>query len=253
LKKNKINYIIVAIIVTLYELICVILKIFNKDVHMSLATTLASSAALAVPTMIGVLVDKSGSMSCHTKAVTDGVTQLVAEQLKLKGAGRFTLAEFSGDYNVVLDNEFTKLSPKFHYNYNPNGGTCLYDSLYKMTTDFEQKIKEMSKKPKKVVITVITDGEDSGCKVSIDTIKDLIKNKIKDGWEYLLLGADSSTLEMASNMGISKDRAAIFNNNIAGSIDFIARKIGEVRRGKTLAITADERATLALPSGKKEL
>jgi hypothetical protein len=128
LKKNKFNYILFTIIVTLYELICVILKIFNKDVHISLATTLASSAALAVPTMIGVLVDKSSSMFPHTKTVTDGVTQLVAEQLKLKGAGRLTLAEFSHNYNVVLDNEFTKISPKFHYDYNPNGGTCLYDS-----------------------------------------------------------------------------------------------------------------------------
>lgn len=222
---------------------------------MSLDTALKGSLVATVPAMVGILVDKSGSMDPYTNAVTKSVNQLVLDQQKLKGSGQMTLAEFSHDYSVVFNKEFSKIDPKFHYNYQADGGTCLYNSIERMTADIENQLKGMAKKPKKVVVAIMTDGEDTHCGTTVETIKQLIEKKMKEGWEYMLLGALPDALNIADKMGIPKDRAAVVDsNNIAGSINFISKKISESRKGKQLRISDVERATLALPpSGKNEL
>jgi hypothetical protein len=223
---------------------------------MSLASALGGAKTVgAGPALVGVLVDKSGSMHPYQSAVTAGVNQLVLEQQKIKGAGNLALAEFSHTYQTIFNQQFSKIDSTFSYNYQPEGGTCLYDSIETMTTDFEKQITTMAKKPKKVVIAVLTDGEDTGCKNTVASISKLLERKTKEGWEYMLLGALPRALEIAGQIGIPKDRAAVIDpNNIKGSIDFINQKLSESRKGKRLMISDKERETLALPpAGKTEL
>lgn len=216
-----------------------------------LAQALNSQATLFSSALVGLLVDRSGSMFPYTSQVTQGVNQLVTEQLKSKGAGHFTLAEFDHVFGTVLDKPFNQIE-SFKYNYEPRGGTCLYDSIAELTNNFEKKLAEMSKKMK-VIIAVMTDGEDSGCKISLSEIKAIIEKKKSAGWEYLLIGALPKTVSMAESMGISSDRAAAFGEgNIAGTFKLISNKINAVRKGRAPAITKEEQTILALPASKSK-
>lgn len=221
---------------------------------MSIAKVLSSSAATYNVPMVGVVVDKSGSMIPYMDDVIKGVTQLIKSQAQCKKEGFFNLAEFSDGYRTVLDSKFSEIKSSFRYNYYPNGGTCLYDAIAQMPENIENKIASAATKAAakaKVVIAIMTDGEDTGCRRSAREIKELIERKAKEGWQYLLLGALSSTPAIAEEIGISKDRAAIFGEgNVEKAINLIDSKIQSAIKGKKLHITAEERTILALPAGK---
>lgn len=223
---------------------------------MSLANAVGNSVGFTVPTVptyFGILVDKSGSMYPYQEIVSEGVNQLVAEQSKIKGAGLIKLAEFSHDYNIVMESEFAKIDPKFSYNYQPDGGTCLYDSIIKITSEFEKTLEKASKKPKNIVIAFMTDGQDSGCQSSAKEAKEVIKSKLEKGWKFVGLVNDDSSLTEVKNLGISEDHAAIFDGNVKGGFDLLKQKISAARKGKPLAITDGERLALASSKEKRDL
>lgn len=221
---------------------------------MSLASAVGSSIVRSVPTVVGLLIDKSGSMWPYQEIVISSLSQLVADQQKMKGAkASLLLSEFSHDYGKVLDKDFQDINKNKFYDYVPDGGTCLYDSIRDITEDMKKKIDGMEQKPKRVVVGIVTDGEDNGCKTSISDAKKTIEKMQKQGWEYLFFGALGNTENVAKGLGISADRSAMFGDNVKGGLNLISDKITQARRGKPLAITDKERAELALPSGTSEL
>lgn len=221
---------------------------------MSIASVVGSSVARTVPTQVGLLIDKSGSMYGYQDIVTKSLAYLVTEQKKIKDVYKpsLLLAEFNHDYNKVLDKNFQDIDPNSFYNYRPDGGTCITQSIFDITRDMEDKLKKIEGKVKRVVIGVLTDGQNGCYSKTNEDVKKLIQAKEKEGWEYMFFGSEDNSLEVANEMGISENRAAIFGNNVEGSLKLINDKITQVRRGKPLAITAGEREMLALPS-KSEL
>lgn len=217
---------------------------------MSLASVVGGAVARTVPTAVGLLIDKSGSMYEHTQVVNDALQYLVTEQKKIKDVTKpsFLLAEFNHEYNKVLDKNFQDIDPKNFYKYRPDGGTCITQSIFDITRDMENKLQKTEGKVKRIIIGILTDGQNGCSSKTDDDVKELIKRKEKEGWEYMFFGAEGNSLEVAENMGISKDRAAIFGGNVEGSLKLINDKITQVRKGKPLMITATDRETLALPT-----
>jgi hypothetical protein len=228
------------------------------------------------PTAVGLLVDKSGSMAGYKEVVERSLTQLVKDQQKMKGASAsLLLSEFSAEYNKVLDKDFQQIDADHFYEFKAESSTCLYESIERITTEMEDKLANMEKKPKKVVIGIITDGAEA-CYYKADYMelmnsqsagagsmgksmeerklehaKQIIENKRKEGWEYIFFGSFNAE-EYARQLGIPKELAATFNNNFSGSFKLISDKITEARKGKTLMITDSEKAKLALPSGREQ-
>ncbi len=208
-----------------------------------------------VPTAISLVVDRSGSMGGYTSQVVSSVKNFIKDQQELRGSAMFTLAQFDHDYEVVVKDREIKEVDASQFHYTPRGGTSLRDAMVNAVKDMEKYLKGATgkdqPKPKKVVIAILTDGQDTTSRNSVETVRRLVEPKLKDGWNFLVLGADGSTLEFAKELGIPEDTTAIYSiDNPDVGIKFLSDKVAQARRGKPVKINQEER--LALSSGKEK-
>ena len=83
--------------------------------------------------------------------------------------------------------------------YQPYGGTPLYDAMGFSIT----KLKEIVKEGDHVLVTVITDGyENSSTHFNAVMIKELIDSLSKQGWVFTYIGANQDAHMTASGLGI---------------------------------------------------
>lgn len=203
---------------------------------------------------VGFLVDKSGSMHPYTNAVTDGVNQFLKKISSLgeKRLGNLVFSEFSESYTPVLNKAFKDISKSPSYNFISDSYTCLYDSIVRIVKDVEANLEKSDSKKSRVIIPIMTDGQDSRCSTTAEEVGNLIKLKTDQGWEFILLGADSETPAIAGQIGIKPDFAVTFDTgNMKKAIDFVGKKISQLAQGKKLKVTHEERLLLEGSSGRK--
>ena len=74
-------------------------------------------------------------------------------------------------------------------------------------------------RPAKTLFIITTDGlENASKQYSFKDVKKMIeRQKEKYHWEFIFLGANIDAIEVAGNMGISRDRAANYNCDSEGT------------------------------------
>ena len=83
--------------------------------------------------------------------------------------------------------------------YQPYGGTPLYDAMGLSIT----ALKELVKEGDHVLVTVITDGfENSSHIYSAEMIKELVESLSTQGWVFTYIGANQDSEQTASGLGI---------------------------------------------------
>ena len=218
---------------------------------MSLASAIQNSIAnrgRPVPASISFVVDSSGSMDPYVDTVKQSVCLFLEEQQKVRGVASLMLAHFNDDFTKVIDHAPIKniKCSTFNNEYRTTGGTALIDAIFKSIHDMENNL--ISKKPdpqEKIVMAFMTDGEENMSKKSAKDLSALIREKINAGWNFMLLGADKKTLEVADEYGIARDCTAVYSiENPKAAIQLLSDKLKEVRRGKELLITSGERQAL---------
>lgn len=204
---------------------------------------------------VGFLVDNSGSMSPYADAVTGAVKELMKKVAALgerSVKGNFIFSEFSATYNQIVNKPYAELSKSPYYRFSVDSYTCLYDSIAAMITDVERNIENAGPTKGDVIIPILTDGQDTGCKMSAEKIKELINTKTEQGWKFILLGSDSETGSIAQQIGINKELAITFDTkNMKEAIDFVGNKIEQVSKGRKLQITQQERLLLEGSTNRK--
>jgi len=208
----------------------------------------------SVPTAITLVVDRSGSMGGYESQVVSSVQQFIKSQQDIKGSAIFTLAQFDDSYDVVFKDKEIKQVDASQFHYSPRGGTRFRDAIVNSVKDMENYLKGATgkdqPKPKKVVIALITDGQDTSSNNSVDKVRQLIEEKLKGGWNFLVLGADGSTLEFAKELGIPEDTTAIYSvDKPDAGIKLLSEKVKQARKGKAIKIDQQER--LALREGRE--
>lgn len=96
--------------------------------------------------------------------------------------------------------------------YQPYGGTPLYDAMgFSITA-----LKELVKEGDNVLVTVITDGfENSSRYYSAEMIKELVNSLSAKGWVFTYIGANQDSEQTAHGLGISS--AMDFEASAAGT------------------------------------
>jgi uncharacterized protein with von Willebrand factor type A (vWA) domain len=216
-----------------------------------------------VPSAITLIVDRSASMGGHESEVTNSVHTFINKQKDLRGSAIFTLAEFADDYRVLdaFKNKEIKQIDASKFHYNPNGGgTAIRNAIVEAIKDMDNYLKEVGAseqpQPKKVIIGLITDGDDnaSSWENSVEKVCALIKEKLKAGWNFLFLGSDESTLRFAKEHCIPEDTTAVYSaDKPNAAIDLMSEKVKQARSGKAMRITAEERLALGDGTKKKDL
>ena len=154
-----------------------------------------------VRTRVFIVQDNSGSMSARRAETISGFNEYV-DNLKKDAEGEvlLTLTQFNTRVEPVFTNKpVQEIYPLRDEDYIPGGMTALRDAVGQSIKTAEHS----SGKDDKVLVVVMTDGgENSSHEYSHDAILDQIKDKRKDGWEFIFLGAGEEAWNAGASLGI---------------------------------------------------
>lgn len=170
--------------------------------------------------LIGILVDRSGSMLSCRAEMESGIATFLSKQVEEPVATLATLAQFDTAYDVVYGP--TPVADVPHYTLSPRYGTALLDAMGRFITDIGSDLhdKKESKRPTTVIIVIVTDGEEnSSHEYSRDQIKKMVEHqKAKYNWEFVFLGANMDAVAQASSFGIARGSALTFDTRNAPGV-----------------------------------
>jgi hypothetical protein len=213
-------------------------------------------------TYVAVLIDTSGSMqSLNPTNTSKQITGLIREQTG--GKVTVTAARFSEKYEVFLKNKPASEVNITVEDITPLGSTALYESFCKIIDDSTDCINNFTDvKPGKIVIIVLTDGEENASKgeysgksgLSILTKK--ITEKQEQNWLFYFLGTNIDAIKMGTSFGIAPQTCINYGNNQQGCTTVIrstSQALSRMRSEKTplnhkemlysAGFTNDERVT----------
>lgn len=173
-------------------------------------------------TDITIILDRSGSMEYIKDSTIKGFNSFLKEQQNSEGDANLTLVQFDHDYQILYENidikEVKKLTQK---TFVPRGSTALLDAIGVTINNTKNRIKltPNDKKPDKVLVVIITDGEEnSSNKYSREKIfKKISKREKKDNWNFIFIGSNQDAIAVGSGFGISSDRSLTFANDDDGA------------------------------------
>src|ERR1700682_2207168 len=149
-----------------------------------------------------LVIDESGSMSGLRQATIDGANAWLAAQRKDGPEDLLTLVTFDAPqdptkprvrtlYDGVPLKEVVDLT---HANYNPDGGTPLFDALGATISRVEADPRAADRS---VVVVVMTDGlENASVEYTHEAIAAKIEQKERDGWTIMYLGANQDAKQV---------------------------------------------------------
>ena len=174
-----------------------------------------------------LVVDESGSMSIIERQALVGINETLTTIQKMQKTHknmeqRVTLITFDSTHKKLFyDNVSARhANPLKSRDYNPCGGTPLYDAIGMGRA----KINALTTEDDSVWVTIITDGEEN-CSEEYDLkmIKNLIEKLKKQNWTFTFIGTDDLDVEnIALDMGI--DNHLQFSEDEAGTRAMFARE-----------------------------
>lgn len=179
-------------------------------------------------THIIAIIDKSGSMNKVAKDAIGGFNQFLGDQKKLNGKATMNVVLFSSADNItplyndrILDiKDVQELTTE---TYVPDGSTALNDAIVQSMTSFKLKENNMkpSQKPHKVLVIIVTDGDENASreypKSKVDEVKKLITMRKEQNWQFVFLCSTEDTALTGESLGISRGNTFQFTNDAVGN------------------------------------
>ena len=173
-------------------------------------------------TEIVFILDRSGSMSGLESDTIGGFNSMIAKQQKEEGEAIVSTVLFDDETDVIHDRvaigDVKKLTEEDYY---VRGCTALLDAVGGAIHHIGNvhKYAREEDRPAKTLFVITTDGlENASRHYSFKDVKRQIKRQQeKYNWEFIFLGANIDAIEVADNLGISKDRAANYNCDELGT------------------------------------
>lgn len=167
---------------------------------------------------ITFVIDRSGSMTRCKDETIAGFNKYLKEQREI-GPARFTLVQFDTEYEVLYDAvPISEVADRDISNYRPRGNTALLDAIGKAITVAGEKYDAMAVKPKTVIMSIITDGqENASTEYKRDQVFKLIDERKKQGWQFFFLGAEQAAITEAGNLGIAPSHTVMYSASKGGT------------------------------------
>ena len=198
-------------------------------------------------TFIGVVMDKSGSMSSLRDDTIGSFNTFLQEQKLVPAEAVFTHCVFDTDYRLLHD--FVKLGevpPLNHKTYSPSGGTALLDALGTTINSVGTRLAAMpeDERPSKVIFLIITDGQENASRVfSKEQIKTMIEHQ-RDTykWEFVFMGANIDAISEGTSLGIAANNTMQYDATKGGTRSLyssVSRNLGTYRSSPGAASQVD--------------
>ncbi len=193
-------------------------------------------------TYVGVLIDTSGSMQAlNPENTSKQLTGLIKEQTG--GKVTVTVSRFSNNYEVFIKNKEASEVNITVEDIKPAGMTALYESFCKIIDDTTECINNFTDiKPGKIVIIVLTDGEENASKSEysgksgLEILTKKITEKQEQNWLFYFLGTNIDAIKMGTGFGISQQTCINYGNSQEGCTNVIrstSQALSRVRFQKT--------------------
>jgi uncharacterized protein YegL len=173
---------------------------------------------------LALVIDESGSMSGFTDATLTGANKYLADQRSEAPDDICTVVTFAHTEGQPMMRFVREAQPLREIrelgtlDYQPNGGTPLYDAIGLTIAQIDNDPRSQDRK---VVITVITDGQENQSKeFNAAKLRTLIEEKEKAGWTLFYLG-DSARQDAYATQAVIGNAAAYTVNTtpfVAGGL-----------------------------------
>lgn len=167
------------------------------------------------------ILDRSGSMSGLEEDTIGGFNSMIEKQKKEEGKCLVSTVLFDHCSQVLHDRvDLKKIDPMTRKDYTVRGSTALVDALGGAIEHMKKVHRYVRKEdvPARVMFIITTDGMENASHIySSDTVKRMIEEQKKKGWEFIFLGANIDAVETAKQYGIDEDRAVTFISDKKGT------------------------------------
>ena len=172
-------------------------------------------------TLIGVVLDRSGSMNAVREPTISGFNEFLHGQQRLATGGRalMSLTQFDDRFEVNFVGEPIETLPDLDtHSYVPRGSTALFDAIGRTVLELEAWTSTHVWK-ERVLVLIITDGqENASTEYDARAISALIEQKEKDGWNFAYMGANQDSFEVAGSLSIRRDFTANYDSSLEGTL-----------------------------------
>lgn len=171
-------------------------------------------------TDITIILDKSGSMISTKNDVIGGFNGFIEKQQQVPGEATIGLVEFNERVNVKYTGMRLSDAPRLtDENYRPEGNTALYDAVATTIDVVGQRLAALpeSERPNKVIMVVLTDGEENSSReYSLSSMNERINTQRDQyNWQILFIGSTPEAIAASRYTSISplsKMRADLASN-----------------------------------------
>jgi len=196
-------------------------------------------------TLIGVVLDRSGSMESCREATIGGFNQFLQAQQREAAAGRalMSLTQFDDRYEINFIGEPIENVPDLDTeSYMPRGRTALHDAIGRTIHEIEAWIREHDW-TERILVLIITDGQENASReYDLHAVRALIERKEQDGWNFAYMGANQDSFAVGGAMGVRPDFTQDYTATLAGvrgSFGDLAEKTRMYRLAKAKGLDAD--------------
>lgn len=199
-------------------------------------------------TEIIIILDRSGSMASVAGDTIGGFNEFLSKQKTEQGEAKMTLVQFDNLYEKVYEAlPLADVKPLDRTTFVPRGSTALLDAIGTTILAQGKRFDEASSKPGKVVVAILTDGEENSSReFTREKVFALIKEqRDKWAWDFYFLGANQDAIRAAGDIGILKAQAITYAANAKGvdaAFDVLNLATTSSREGSTYAVSDHDRS-----------
>lgn len=166
------------------------------------------------------VLDRSGSMSGLEEDTIGGYNAFL-DNLAKEADVKVTTILFDHLVETLYDGVSGRSARLNARQYFVRGSTALLDAVGKTihTVDKRQLCTEPADRPAKTIFVITTDGmENASTEFSYDLIQKMItRQRTREGWEFIFMGANIDVRAESQKMGIDPDLARSFESTKKGT------------------------------------
>lgn len=168
--------------------------------------------------IIAFLLDETGSMGTVRDATISGFNEYVDTVKSKHPDALLSLRLFSTEkYDKLTELTPLPVVPRLsHDNYQPSGGTPLYDCVARLIRETEAATAPLKPVPE-VLFVIMTDGEENSSReFNRERIFKLISQKTELGWTFVFLGANQDAWAVGESIGVGRASSMTYDASAVG-------------------------------------
>lgn len=170
---------------------------------------------------MAIALDESGSMAGTKKETISGLNEQLQELKKTSSIdSTVTLVTFAGPTDIKVIHSVKPISEVKELtdeDYNPNGGTAMYDGVGRLLNEIQQKVTDDDNTT--YLVLVVSDGEENSSReYNSQKVADLIKERLNTKrWSINYIGANQDLTQVTKTLGIDLGNSYGYKSNIRGT------------------------------------